>query len=121
MTKPHADSHDFAPATCAAVGALEVGSALAPAPAAYVIPVAVGGRPPIEGDVALDESSIRAMFGGISKMGLHRWRKTKGFPQPSFYVGTRSYTWKSFVLAWLEERPTKSPQSGQAVSQHAAA
>ena len=62
----------------------------------------------IEGDTLLSDPNILALFGGISRMTLWRWRQELGFPEGAHEVAGRRYTWKSQVLSWLAERPPKS-------------
>jgi predicted DNA-binding transcriptional regulator AlpA len=50
---------------------------------------------------------------GISKPTLERWRAERGFPQPDFVIGLRSYTWRRNVMAWVERQPKDHPMKGQ--------
>lgn len=49
----------------------------------------------------------------VSKWAILRWRELYGFPQPDFYVGTRAYTWKSTIDAWVATRPRQSALAGK--------
>jgi predicted DNA-binding transcriptional regulator AlpA len=59
-----------------------------------------------------DNAAICAAF-SISKPTLERWRNERGFPRPSFIVGSRSYTWRREIFAWCDAQPKEHPQKGR--------
>ena len=81
----------------------------------------MNNAPPVAGDVSLSDPAIRTQFSGISKMTLCRWRNDRGFPRPSFYVGTRAYTWKSHIDDWLAAQPNSNEHRSFNLTNHQAA
>ena len=54
----------------------------------------------------IGSAAVKQLCGGISDMGLWRWLRDQGFPQPQ-YIGNRRYWRAGDVLDWLENRPTQ--------------
>ena len=77
--------------------------------------MALSNKPPVDGDVAVDDPAICATFGGMSKMTLRRWREKHDFPLPAFYVSQRGFTWRSDIQRWIESRPNTSALAGRSI------
>jgi predicted DNA-binding transcriptional regulator AlpA len=62
-----------------------------------------------EDDVLLQSRALKARFGGVSDMWIHRrLRDGSGFPQP-LYIGQNRYWRLSEIIAWEQSLPRKHP------------